>query len=301
MDPTPIPQIVQDMVIDNYSNDTKTLRITALVNHAWKRQTYRHLFSRLVVHASTFLSGQFIVDDEGSVVQQNIPTEDKPAITFEQALTVIPPSFDPCVKQLVLTSATHKQIIQSAIQGIELTRPRLKACIVKQYLHRFPGIDSLIIEDVDWQDCLQDARCGCLDTMPKRVYRMMIFRHITHVTATSDATMLLQTASRITDLAVERVHHGDETQYQPQGYVAVNTFTLGFPQRPWPIVIPDLGEAILEALSFTGMSWLVTDYVYDLIHAHHDTLQRISFDLRWMPDGECKRVSGTNLVYSPRG
>lgn len=202
MDNSPVfPQELQDMVIEGLASSIRTLRTASLVNKAWRKHSWPHLFSRIAVRA--------IARDER---KRHVPGIDEvpnsalPIITFKDAVAAIPHCFDTVLRTLVLRAVPLHIRMENTTRGATLAKAELCAHEVRTFLERFSKLHSLIIEDTEWVDCpgTMYTKCECIETMPKRPYKTLAFRRITHnPITTEDVTVITQSATSIDNLIVE--------------------------------------------------------------------------------------------------
>ncbi|KAF7789313.1 hypothetical protein EIP86_000257 [Pleurotus ostreatoroseus] len=283
----PIPQEIQDNIIDKLAGDIDTLFRTCLVNKAWRLRTYVHLHTRIVVRAIACKSYAIIVNEDGSISNEELTSKTNPSRDFYQCLDDVPNSFDPHITHLTLSAASGSQRLEHALRGIQFIKPILEACTIRTCLLRYPKLVSLTIEDVEWADCLESSvHCTCMEDGPKRVYETIALRRISHRSVYSYITFVTRSASAIKHLIMEDISFNREECLAPR-YAAVPTecLTFSFIDHPWEQNIPNFAPSTLRSLEFRAMSWHDQDLIEAMIRKQKLTLEHIALKVWWFGDG----------------
>ncbi len=279
------PQELQDMVIEDLASSTRALRTASLVNRAWRRQSWPHLFSCIAVRAIARDERERYVPGIGGIPDSALPT-----ITFKDAVDAIPRRFDTVLRTLILRAAPLHVRMANTTRGARLAKAELCAHEVRAFLERFPKLHTLVIEDTEWVDCpgTMFEKCDCMDTMTKRPYKTLAFRRITHDRNTAeDVTFITQSASSIDNLVVENASH-IESPEAPYEIGPLTTFTLGISPDAWgrSQLIPTFPSNTLTSLNITDMSHLDTPIVQSIIEDHERTLRNVSLRARSFGEGK---------------
>ncbi len=293
MQPASLPQELQDMVVDGNADDMPTLHQTSQVNHAWRDRSIQYLFSRLVVRAPACHFFVEFVNADGTGDIRAVRDDEDPSKTFEQILSELPHSIDKDVRTLVFSAASLDVRMMYAAQGFRMKKPELDACTVKLYLERFPNVDALVVEDVWWFDCPQEAtHCRQLPLLQQRSYRSISLRRISHNVTSSTATFLLQIASSIDLLEIDGVTYS-LCDHEPYSFVPVKSFRWGIHKQPWGTIMPSLGHSTLRLLDLAPITSRELGTVRTLLENHRDSLEE--FAIRIWSCG-----NGKSVLYSQR-
>lgn len=294
-----LPQELQDEIVRGNSDDIVTLRETSLVNAAWRETTYRYLFSSLNIRATACRPVVATLDDFANIIFRDFLPDENPSRTFRRILTLLPHSFDAKVKSLALKAASLEDRMKNAAVGIQVVKPELDACTVRAYLERFPQLESLEIEDVEWVDCPDTkpdaaSHCNCIQLYPPRPFSRLALRRITHRGTSSNATLLTQAASTLDDFVVDSVIYED-CDRPPYPMVPVKSFTLGISRQPWGAVKPDLGCSNLTSLRLLFVSSGEIEWVRQIVLAHCNTLEEFSIRV-WCSTGRTLFIRASLLL-----
>ena len=175
--------------------------------------------------------------------------------------------------------------MKNAAVGIQLVKPELDACTVRAYLQRYPRLESLQIEDVEWVDCPDTqpdtaSHCNCIQLYAPRPFSSLALRRIAHRGTSSNATFLTQAASTLDEFIIDGVIYED-CDRPPYPMVPVKSFSLGISRQPWGAVTPDLGHSSLTSLRLTPVSWVEIEWVRHIVLAHCDTLEEFHLRIWW--------------------
>ncbi|KAF7797084.1 hypothetical protein EIP86_008276 [Pleurotus ostreatoroseus] len=263
-----VPREIQEMVIDENKNDTVTLASSCLVNHAWYYRAHSHLFSRLCIRATLCAPSQVNINAADEFEETDIPEALNPTFSFKKALEILPYTFGGTVKHLVLTSASSTTRMKNAAQGIRLFRPELTACLVKAFIERFSELESLTIEDVEWENCTQtQGHCDCIETMDRRGFTSLILRNVWHHSVQMNVTYVAQCAREIRELVMEGLRY-EESERPLYKKLVVDSFTLGTASCHQAVVVPDMQIGSLRTINITAMSYMDIKLVKALLERH---------------------------------